>query len=73
MQKMEKTFKEMCELLNIEVLIFDENQKYYSLKWGEGTTAKILGFKRQDIIKALNWADKNNNEADKIIQSICIS
>lgn len=32
MQKMEKTFKEMCELLNIEVLIFDENQKYYSLK-----------------------------------------
>lgn len=69
---MEKTFKEMCELLNIEILIFSETQKYYSLKWGEGKTAEILGLKRKDIINALNWADKNNNKADEIIKSICI-
>mgnify|MGYP001564616312 CR=1 FL=1 len=39
----------------------------FGLQWGQSKVARILGFKRKDVIAALNWADKNPKEAIKIL------
>ncbi len=44
--------------------------KTYGLKWGEGKIARQMGFKRDDVIKALDWADANNSEAEKVLEEV---
>ena len=64
--KERETFRKIVKTLNVEVR--ELNGKHlYALKTGEGRVANILGMERKNIIKALNWADDNNEEAERII------
>ena len=75
---MRNYFKKMAEKLNLEIHCCGDWTKgekidgklTYGLKWGEGRVAEIMGFKRKDIIKALDWADANNEEAEKVLKEV---
>ena len=57
---MENNFKEIAESsVIIEVHETPGGVFLFGLKWGEGRRARLLGFKRRNVIDALNWADKN--------------
>ena len=68
----------MAEKLNLEIHCCGDWTKgekidgklTYGLKWGEGRVAEIMGFKRKDVIKALDWADANNEEAEKVLKEV---
>ena len=66
---MRDNFKKMAEKLNLEIHEIG-NKKMYGLKWGEGRVAEIMGFKRKDVIKALDWADEHNEEAEQVLKEV---
>ncbi len=67
---MKSIFKKLVQSpIIIEIIETPSGDKLFGLKWGESKVATILGFKRKDTIKALDWADKNPIEAMDIIRA----
>lgn len=49
---------------NIGIEIHElHNNCLFGLQWGQAKQARQMGFKRKDVISALNWADNNQKEA----------
>ena len=62
------TFKELTLLpVVIEIHEISNGRKMFGLKYGQGVVAHMLGMKRKEVIGALDWADANNEEAEKIL------
>lgn len=52
--------------LKFEIHEISNGKLLFGLQWGQSKVARILGFKRKDTIRALNWADDNYKEAEKM-------
>ena len=76
--EMKNYFKKIAKKLHLEIHCCGDWKKgekiddklTYGLKWGEGKVARLMGFKRRDVIRALDWADTNNREAEKVLQEV---
>lgn len=65
---MKQVFKDLVKkgvLFEMHMLNNDKNT--FGLKWGESKKARTLGFKRNEVIKALDWAENNQKEAMKML------